>query len=116
MINNPALSRTSATCSRDKKPANAFTILEMMIVLLVITIMLFITLPNIQQKEKVIRGKGCSALIEIVNSQIMLYEVDEARTPTSVQQLIQKGYLKKEQAKCPDGKTVTIKDGEAQAG
>ena len=51
MINNPALSRTSATCSRDKKPANAFTILEMMIVLLVITIMLFITLPNIQSKN-----------------------------------------------------------------
>ena len=29
---------------------NAFTILEMMVVLLIVAILLFITLPNIQQK------------------------------------------------------------------
>ena len=34
-----------------------------------------LTLPNIQQKEKIIRKKGCEALIEVVNAQILLYEV-----------------------------------------
>ena len=37
---------------------NAFTVLEMMIVMLVVALLLLITLPNIQQKEKIIRSKG----------------------------------------------------------
>ncbi len=92
---------------------NGFTILEMMIVMLVVALLLLITLPNIQQKEKIIRAKGCSALLEIVNSQIMLYEIDEEKTPTDIQELISKGYLKKGQDKCPDGKPVRIQDGQA---
>ena len=46
---------------------NGFTILEMMIVMLIVALLLLITLPNIQQKEKIIRNKGCEALLEIVN-------------------------------------------------
>ncbi|MBQ0066517.1 MAG: prepilin-type N-terminal cleavage/methylation domain-containing protein [Firmicutes bacterium] len=94
---------------------NAFTILEMMIVLLVIVIILLITLPNIQQKEKIIRAKGCSALIEIVNSQIMLYEINEMETPSSVSALISGGYLKQGQDKCPDGTSVVIVNGQAES-
>ena len=71
---------------------NGFTILEMMIVMLIVALLLLITLPNIQQKEKIIRNKGCEALLEIVNSQIMLYEIDQLETPTSVQELIDFGY------------------------
>lgn len=42
---------------------NGFTILEMMIVMLIVALLLLITLPNIQQKEKIIRNKGCEALL-----------------------------------------------------
>ncbi|MCF0105714.1 MAG: prepilin-type N-terminal cleavage/methylation domain-containing protein [Holdemanella sp.] len=97
------------------KKRNAFTILEMMIVMLVIAVVLMITLPNIQQKEKIIRDKGCSALLEIVNSQIMLYEIDEGQTPTDIYELIHKGYLKEGQNECPDHREVIIVDGQAQA-
>ena len=76
---------------------NAFTVLEMMIVMLVVALLLLITLPNIQQKEKIIRSKGCSALLDIVNSQILLYEIDHDQTPTSISQLIEGGYLEKNQ-------------------
>lgn len=93
--------------------SNGFTILEMMVVLLVVAVLLMITLPNIQQKETVIRGKGCEALLEIVNSQIMLYEIDHDQTPTDVSQLISEGYLKESQAKCPNGDAVQIVNGEA---
>ncbi|MBB5183213.1 competence type IV pilus major pilin ComGC [Catenisphaera adipataccumulans] len=94
---------------------NAFTVLEMMIVMLVIALLLLITLPNIQQKEKIIRAKGCSALLDVVNSQIVLYEINELKTPTSVSQLIQKGYLKKGQDRCPNGQSVVIVNGDAKA-
>lgn len=92
---------------------NGFTILEMMIVMLIVALLLLITLPNIQQKEKIIRNKGCEALLEIVNSQIMLYEIDQLETPTSVQELIDFGYLKKGQDTCPDHSKVVIVDGQA---
>ena len=94
---------------------NAFTLLEMMIVLLIVAVLLMITLPNIQQKESVIRTKGCSALIEVVNSQIMLYEIDQGETPTSVDELIALDYLKEGQDTCPDGRDVIISNGQAQA-
>lgn len=94
---------------------NAFTVLEMMIVMLIVALLLLITLPNIQQKEKIIRAKGCSALLDIVNSQIVLYEIDELETPNSVGELIQAGYLKEGQDQCPNGQSVVIVNGDAKA-
>lgn len=101
-----------STNGQSQKP-NGFTILEMMVVLLVVAVLLMITLPNIQQKEKVIRGKGCDALLEVVNSQIMLYEIENDETPTSVSELVSQGYLKESQTACPNGETVQIVNGEA---
>ena len=39
------------------KNNKGFTILEMMIVLSIIALVFLLTLPNIQQKEKIIRSK-----------------------------------------------------------
>ena len=102
-----------STTDKGLEKKNGFTILEMMIVMLIVALLLLITLPNIQQKEKIIRNKGCEALLEIVNSQIMLYEIDQLETPTSVQELIDFGYLKKGQDTCPDHSKVVIVDGQA---
>ena len=41
------------------KNNKGFTILEMMIVLSIIALVFLLTLPNIQQKEKIIRSRGC---------------------------------------------------------
>ena len=98
---------------KDRK--NGFTLLEMLIVLLIIAVLILLTLPNIQQKEKIIRNKGCSALIEVVNSAILLYEIDQEETPTSIQQLISEGYLKEGQDVCPNGSSIEIFDGQAIA-
>ncbi|WP_083647643.1 competence type IV pilus major pilin ComGC [Ileibacterium valens] len=92
---------------------NGFTILEMMIVMLVIALLLLVTLPNIQQKEKIIRAKGCEALLDIVDSQILLYEIDHLETPSDISDLIAEGYLDKGQDRCPDGSEVFIDDGQA---
>lgn len=102
--------RSTANTSQ---PRNGFTILEMMIVMLVIALLLLITLPNIQQKEKIIRAKGCEALLDIVDSQILLYEIDHLKTPGSISDLIGEGYLDEGQNKCPDGSEVYIAGGQA---
>lgn len=92
---------------------DGFTVLEMILVLSVISLIFLITLPNIQQKEQIIRKKGCEALVEVVNSQILLYEIDTLETPVSIQQLIAGKYLKESQRRCPDGKMIEISEGEA---
>ena len=43
----------------------------------------------------------------------MLYEIDQLETPSSVQELIDFGYLKKGQDTCPDHSKVVIENGQA---
>ena len=97
------------------KNNRGFTILEMMIVLSIIALVFLLTLPNIQQKEKIIRKKGCEALVEVANAQILLYEVDNLSPPNSMQDLISQGYLKETQTRCPSGDMIQIQNGEAYA-
>lgn len=95
------------------KNTHGFTILEMMIVLSIIALIFLLTLPNIQQKEKIIRSKGCEALVEVANAQILLYEVENLSPPTSMSELINKGYLKDSQRRCPNGDMIEIANGQA---
>lgn len=91
-----------------------FTILEMIIVLSIIALIFLITLPNIQQKQKIIQNKGCTALIEVVNGQILLFELETLETPGSIDELISQGYLKDAQRRCPNGDMIEVVNGEAQ--
>ena len=90
-----------------------FTILEMMIVLSIIALVFLLTLPNIQQKESIIRNKGCEALVEVVNSQILLYEIENHEVVSDISDLINGGYIKESQATCPDGSSIAIDNGQA---
>lgn len=92
-----------------------FTILEMIIVLSIIALIFLLTLPNIQQKQKIIHAKGCDALVKVVDGQILLYEVDHLVPPSSIDQLIAEGYLEEGQRRCPAGEMIVIVDGQAQA-
>lgn len=91
-----------------------FTILEMILVLSVISLVFLITLPNIQQKNTIIQNKGCEALLKVVDSQILLYELENLETPSSIQDLIQDGYLEQGQSRCPNGNMIGIVNGQAQ--
>lgn len=96
-----------------KKNTEGFTILEMIIVLSIIALIFLLTLPNIQQKQKIIHAKGCDALVEVVNAQALLYEVEHLVPPTSISQLIGEGYLREAQARCPAGEMIEIVNGQA---
>lgn len=93
---------------------DGFTILEMMIVLSIIAVIFLLTLPNIQQKQDIIRDQGCNALLKVVDAQVLLYEVENLSPPTSMSQLISKGYLKESQRRCPSGDRIEIVNGEAR--
>ncbi len=48
------------------KNERGFTLIEMMIVLLVISVLLFIAIPNVTKQSGSINAKGCEAFVNII--------------------------------------------------
>lgn len=92
-----------------------FTMIEMIFSVSIILIILLLVIPNITHKHKVIKEKGCTSQLEVVNSQILLFEVENGRLPTSVSELTSSNppYLTDKQIVCPNDKKINIKDGQA---
>lgn len=86
----------------------AFTLIEMMIVLLVISVLLIITIPNITKHNSNIHTKGCSAFVKMVEAQVQAFQIDHNRLPTSLEELQKANYLTDKQNACPNGDGITI--------
>ncbi|HEX5563664.1 MAG TPA: competence type IV pilus major pilin ComGC [Sporosarcina sp.] len=96
------------------KKEEGFTLIEMMIVLLIISVLILIAIPNVTKHSKSIDEKGCAAFVKMAQGQVEAYKMEHHKSPTSIQQLIDTKYLP-EEAKCPDGRVLAIKDGEVSA-
>ena len=83
-----------------------FTLIEMMIVMLVISVILMITIPNVTKHNSNINNKGCDAYVKMVQAQVQAYEMEHNEVPT-LAELETAGYLKENQG-CPNGKNVVI--------
>lgn len=81
----------------------------------VILIILLLVIPNVTSKNTVVKNKGCEAQIEVVNSQILLYEIENGKLPKRISDLTSgsQPYLTEKQGVCPNGKKIAIKDGQA---
>ena len=92
-----------------------FTLVEMIFCISIILVILLLVIPNITSKNALIRDKSCDAQIEVVNSQIILYEIEHGELPTSIDDLTEGDhpYLKEKQGICPNGKQIYIDDGQA---
>ncbi|MDQ0231966.1 competence type IV pilus major pilin ComGC [Metabacillus malikii] len=85
-----------------------FTLIEMLIVLLVITVLLLITIPNVTKHNSSIQKKGCEGLVNMVQAQVTAFKIDHNKTPT-IDDLMREGYLKgSEPPVCPNGSKVNI--------
>jgi competence protein ComGC len=93
------------------KNEKAFTLIEMMIVLFVITILLLITIPNVTKHQASISEKGCEGLKNMVQAEIQAYQIDGKGVPKSINDL--KGEYLKEEPICPDGRKIEISNGKA---
>ncbi|WP_102263571.1 competence type IV pilus major pilin ComGC [Mesobacillus jeotgali] len=89
------------------KNQKGFTLIEMMIVLLVISVLLIITVPNISSHSSNINTKGCEAYMKMVEAQVQAYKIDKNKTPTFAE-LHGGGYLKSANEACPDGTLIEI--------
>lgn len=83
-----------------------FTLIEMLIVLLVISVLLLITIPNITKHHGNIQEKGCEGLKNTVQAQTTAYQIEEKAIP-SLEELQTAGYLV-DKPVCPNGTELTI--------
>ncbi|CAM3572911.1 hypothetical protein ERUR111494_00715 [Erysipelothrix urinaevulpis] len=92
----------------------AFTMMEMILVMSVIVVLFLLTIPNIQSTMTVVNDKGCNAQKKVVDAAILQYKLKYDEIPSSVQQLIEAGFIRERQAKCHDGKGISVVNGQAQ--
>lgn len=80
---------------KKKQKYAGFTLLEMLIVLLIISVLILLFVPNLAKHKETVDKKGNEAIVKIVESQIELYTL-ENKTP-SLNELVNEGYITKEQ-------------------
>jgi competence protein ComGC len=90
------------------KNEKGFTLIEMMVVLLIISVLLVVTLPNITKSSGIIDEKGCEAFIELVESQAQLYKIENGSYPSDISVLATEDFLGTENTICPNGEAVVI--------
>ena len=93
--------------SQTRKAANAFTLIEIMIVVLIIGILLGIAVPNFVRAREASRAKSCIANLKALDGayqQWMMQGNRDAMTPPpdSVETLVAAGFLKSA-PECPSG-------------
>lgn len=86
----------------------AFTLVEMLIVLLIISLLILLIVPNLTDKSKNINNKSCDALKELVQSQVIAYEIDRGKLPNNLNALVEAKYIKSEQLTCGNDKTIKM--------
>ncbi|HEL2737531.1 TPA: prepilin-type N-terminal cleavage/methylation domain-containing protein [Streptococcus suis] len=80
-----------------KLKKKAFTLVEMLVVLGIISLLLLLFVPNLSQQKDAVQKKGDAAVVKVVESQMELYELAHDKEAT-VGDLQQAGYITEKQA------------------
>ncbi|WP_242218749.1 competence type IV pilus major pilin ComGC [Bacillus cereus group sp. BfR-BA-01380] len=87
------------------KNEKGFTLLEMLLVMVVISVLLLLIIPNVVKQRSSVQGKGCDALVKSVESQVQAYQLEYNKIPT-VDDLYTGKYITSKT--CPKGESITI--------
>lgn len=92
------------------KEEDAFTLIEMLIVLVIISVLILLIIPNLSGKTQTVHERGCEALKMVVQSQADAYAVEEKKVPENISVLVNAGYLQDSQITCEkDGEKIFFK-------
>lgn len=80
-----------------RKFVRGFTLIEMLIVLLIISILILLFVPNLSKQKEAVKNTGNSAVVKVVNSQAELYQLEHDDVPT-LSKLVSNGNITQKQA------------------
>ncbi|WP_082676296.1 competence type IV pilus major pilin ComGC [Shouchella shacheensis] len=83
-----------------------FTLVEMLVVLMIISILLLIALPNMTKNNDTAAGKSCEATQKLLQTQVVAYEVEQGSPPANLETLVTEGYV--DTASCTNGQTLQL--------
>lgn len=79
-----------------KKKTKAFTLIEMLVVLLIISVLMLLFVPNLTKQKDAVEEKGRAAVVKVVESQADLYELDN-NTDATLSKLVADGSITSKQ-------------------
>ena len=85
-----------AVSKKFRQPLRGFTLLEMLIVLLIISVLILLFAPNLSKQKDSIDKRGNEAIIKVVETQMDVYRLENDQVPT-VDTLLSEGYITQEQ-------------------
>ncbi len=85
---------------------DGFTLIEMLIVLMIISILLLIAVPNMLKSHDLVESKSCTATVKLVQSQVASYEMENDGAVPTLDQLKTEGYI--DRVTCPGGESLTL--------
>ncbi|MED1409558.1 MULTISPECIES: competence type IV pilus major pilin ComGC [Bacillus] len=84
-----------------------FTLLEMLLVMVVISVLLLLIIPNVVTQRSSVQGKGCDAYVKSVEAQIQVYQLQYNKIP-SIDALGEGKYITSKT--CRKGELIYISD------
>lgn len=91
------------------KNESAFTLVEMLIVLMIISMLILLIVPHVSKKSANINEKGCEALVELVQAQVIAYEIDNKQLPDSLD-VLENDYIEEEHRTCGNGNEIVMNE------
>ena len=83
---------------RQRKEVILLSFIEMLVVLLIISVLLLLFVPNLTKQKEAVNDKGKAAVVKVVESQAELYNLAK-NEDASLSKLQADGRITKEQAK-----------------
>lgn len=101
----------SETIKRNTK--KGFTLLEMTIVVIIISVLFLLSVPNIQKTLGIVNQKGCTAIEKVADAAILEYKLEYGEYPGSAGYLVSAGLLSEDQLSCDGSRSLKIVGGQA---
>ena len=77
----------------------AFTLVEMLVVLLIISVLMLLFVPNLTKQKDTISKSGNAAVVKVVESQAELYELKNVNEKAPLGKLVEAKQITAEQVK-----------------
>ncbi|MDM5146690.1 ComG operon protein 3 [Lactococcus lactis] len=85
-----------------QKKQKAFTLIEMLIVLAIISILILLFVPNLIKEKSQVQKTGEAAVVKVVESQAQLYELDHDDEKPNLSELLSAGMITQKQVTAYD--------------
>ena len=85
-----------------QKELRAFTLIEMLIVLAIISILILLFVPNLIKEKSQVQKTGEAAVVKVVESQAQLYELDHDDEKPTLSELLSAGMITQKQISAYD--------------